>query len=74
MGRLANAPSPMNAASWSSARNTYDGPAEIGSVATNAPITGPERSVITEADTTKTAVIAIRSASVSTKTNSGDIV
>ena len=41
-------------------------PAEIGNVATSAPITGPERSVITEADTTNAAVMAMRSAAEST--------
>jgi hypothetical protein len=49
------------------------GPAEIGSVATSAPITGPERSVITDADTTNAAVTAMRSASVRMKASSGDI-
>src|ERR1700733_4131726 len=73
-GRLASAPSAMNAASWSSARNTYDGPAEIGNVATSAPITGPDFSVMTEDVTTNAAVIAMRSASVSRKESSGDII
>src|ERR1700761_8292871 len=73
IGRLASAPSAIKDASWSSARNTEDGPAEIGKVATSAPITGPERSVITDADTTNAAVIAMRSARVSRKRRSGDI-
>src|SRR6185503_13484127 len=50
-----------------------DGPAEIGSVAINAPITGPDRSVTTEAVTTNAAVIAMRRPSVSRKASSGDI-
>src|ERR1700761_8695781 len=73
IGRLASAPSAIKDASWSSARNTEDGPAEIGNVATSAPITGPERSVITDADTTKAAVIAMRSARIRMKGSSGDI-
>src|SRR3979490_539946 len=72
IGRLASAPSAMNAALWSSARDTEDGPAEIGKVAISAPITGPERSVITEAETTNAAVTAMRSASVRMKARSGD--
>src|SRR5215216_6805435 len=53
--------------------NTEDGPAEIGSVAISAPITGPERSVTTEAVTTNAAANAMRRASVRTKASSGDM-
>src|ERR1700677_3156022 len=73
IGRLANAPSALNAASLSSASNTYEGPAEIGKVATSAPITGPARSVITDADTTNAAVTAMRSSSIRIKASSGGI-
>src|ERR1700688_4206351 len=73
IGRLAHAPSAVKWASGSTRRKTEEGPAEIGKVATSAPITGPERSVITDADTTKAAVTAMRSTSVGMKIRSGDI-
>jgi hypothetical protein len=73
IGRLASAPCAMNASVWSIARKMYDGPAETGSVATSAPIAGPERSVMIEAATTKAAAIAMRSARESRKASSGDI-
>ena len=48
-------------------------PPKSASVATSAPITGPERSVMTDAVTTNAAVIAMRSTSVRMKASSGDI-
>src|SRR6202022_2726701 len=45
---------------------------EIGKVAISAPITGPERSAMTEADTTNAAVIAMRTPSVRMKMSSGE--
>ena len=50
-----------------------DGLAPRIGVAISAPITGPERSVTTEAVTTNAAANAMRRASVRTKASSGDI-
>ena len=74
IGRLATAACAMKTSSWSIARNTYEGPAETGSVAISAPIAGPERSVIIEAETTNAAATAMRSATERMKASSGDIV
>src|SRR4051795_10081789 len=72
-GKLDRAPCAMKAASWASARKTYDGPAETGKVATSAPITGPERSVMIDAVTTNAAATIMRRTRMRMKWSSGDI-